>query len=54
MQAGELLDLNKVDYHDALVKLSSKAKTQGLQPEDSRIEDLFEVGEYFSSTSRLA
>ncbi|OEH79916.1 hypothetical protein cyc_02197 [Cyclospora cayetanensis] len=41
--AGELLGLNKVEYIDNLKKLASKAKAQGLQPEDNRIEDIVEV-----------
>ena len=43
-QAGEILGLSKIGYHDALKRLASKAKAQGLQPKDSRIEDIFEVG----------
>ncbi|KAL8433278.1 hypothetical protein ACSSS7_004063 [Eimeria intestinalis] len=41
--AGEILNLNKVDYHDALKKITAKVKAGGLQPEDSRLEDLYET-----------
>ncbi|KAL8452750.1 hypothetical protein Emed_001314 [Eimeria media] len=41
--AGEILNLNKVDYHDTLKKITTKVKAEGLQPEDSRIEDLYET-----------
>lgn len=36
--------LNKVDYHETLKNLTSKAKAEGLQPEDSRLEDIVETG----------
>lgn len=41
--AGELLDVNKVDYHDTLMKFNSKAKAEGLHPQDNCIEDIFEI-----------
>lgn len=41
--AGELMALNKVDYHETLKNLTSKAKAEGLQPEDSRLEDIVET-----------
>ncbi|CDJ51828.1 hypothetical protein, conserved [Eimeria brunetti] len=41
--AGELMALNKVDYHDTLKGFTSKAKAAGIEPEDSRIEDIVET-----------
>ena len=36
--------LKKVDYHDTLKSLTSKAKAEGLHPEDARLEDIGETG----------
>ena len=44
LQAGELMALKKVDYHDTLKSLTSKAKAEGLHPEDTRLEDIVETG----------
>ncbi|CDI87844.1 hypothetical protein, conserved [Eimeria praecox] len=41
--AGELMALNKVDYHDTIKSITSKVKAEGLQPEDSRLEDIVET-----------
>ncbi|KAL8447011.1 hypothetical protein Emag_004483 [Eimeria magna] len=41
--AGEILNHNKVDYHETLKKITAKVKAEGLQPQDSRLEDLYET-----------
>ncbi|KAL8270279.1 hypothetical protein Esti_005795 [Eimeria stiedai] len=41
--AGEILNINKVDYHETFKKITAKVKAEGLQPEDSRLEDLYET-----------
>lgn len=45
-QAGELIGVNKIDYHDTLREITTKAKAEGLEPKDSRIEDIVETGKH--------